>query len=402
MLQQHAAILNAPRSLWQLGTDIEVARHAPADTWLPTYIMQLPSAYEKERRDLQQRRRDSWRAFVRQDLSTHGAAVYRFLRGPVRRLPPTLCRENGTVTADFDEVDQCHRDAWSQIWRQHHGEEDAGRAAHFRQEFGAHVLHRPQQLAPITLSDVEDALPKVAQRLRRAQGADFWSPREFLAWRRRDYQRLAQFYNVVEETGVWPDALLRLLVTPRPKGEVDDNQTRDISVSPLLYAVWTYIRLLGQLAWQNSWLHESMHGFASGRSPDTVAFWLALHWESAMLHDRPAAWVTWDLRKAFPSLSWKVVDEVLALSGCSTRVAMPMMHFWRAAERRFKHPCGVGLGWFVTNGAVTGDGHSVWVLNLMMAAWARFEKANQPQSQPRAFADDSGCSCKFVRIQLLT
>ena len=67
-----------------------------------------------------------------------------------------------------------------------------------------------------------------------------------------------------------------------------------------------------------------------------------------------------------------------------------MMHFWRAAERRFKHPCGVGLGWFVTNGAVTGDGHSVWVLNLMMAAWARFEKANQPQSQPRAFADDSG------------
>ena len=146
------------------------------------------------------------------------------------------------------EVDQCHRDAWSQIWRQHHGEEDAGRAAHFRQEFGAHVLHRPQQLAPITLSDVEDALPKVAQRLRRAQGADFWSPREFLAWRRRDYQRLSQFYNVVEETGVWPDALLRLLVTPRPKGEVDDNQTRDISVSPLLYAVWTYIRLPGQLA----------------------------------------------------------------------------------------------------------------------------------------------------------
>ena len=124
VLQQHAAILNAPRSLWQLGTDIEVARHAPADTWPPTYIMQLQSAYEKERRDLQQRRRDSWRAFVRQDLSTHGAAVYRFLRGPVRRLPPTLCREDGTVTADFDEVGQCHRDAWSQggafsprIWR---------------------------------------------------------------------------------------------------------------------------------------------------------------------------------------------------------------------------------------------------------------------------------------------
>ena len=33
--------------------------------------------------------------------STRGAAVYRFLRGPVRRLPPTLCREDGTVTADF-------------------------------------------------------------------------------------------------------------------------------------------------------------------------------------------------------------------------------------------------------------------------------------------------------------
>ncbi|CAE7246126.1 unnamed protein product [Symbiodinium sp. KB8] len=148
--QLHAAIVSAPKLgpklLWQLGIAIEVANHAPPDAWLPSYLTQLKSAYENELRDLQQRRRDSWRAFVRQDLSAHCSAVYRFLRGPMRRLAPFVLRQDGT-----------DHETWAKILCQQNAQD--GRAALFCQQLRTHVLRKPQQLAPIASCDVEAAVP---------------------------------------------------------------------------------------------------------------------------------------------------------------------------------------------------------------------------------------------------
>ena len=96
-------------------------------------------------------------------------------------------------------------------------------------------------------------LREVLARMRSSQapGMEGWRVQELKALPRHLLDRLAAFFNLVEDTGVWPKPLQRALVSLIPKGEgANPIDMRPISVMSAVYRLWACARLVDVKLWQ--------------------------------------------------------------------------------------------------------------------------------------------------------
>ena len=95
-------------------------------------------------------------------------------------------------------------------------------------------------------------------------------------------ERLAAFYNLVEDTGVWPKSLQQALVTLIPKGDgANPIDMRPISVMSAVYRLWACARLVDVKRWQEQWASPCHHGYTAGHGPEDIFWSGALHVEDA-------------------------------------------------------------------------------------------------------------------------
>ena len=93
-----------------------------------------------------------------------------------------------------------------------------------------------------------------------ACGLDGWAWNEGNALPLPWFSGLAILLQMVETTGVWPQGLLDANVAMIPKADGDSTPLgqRPLSVVPVVYRLWTSLRLGHLRDWVEGWLPESV------------------------------------------------------------------------------------------------------------------------------------------------
>jgi hypothetical protein len=323
---------------------------------------------------------------VQDSWHTVPGRLYRYTKGESTMSATMLQRGDKSFTADFAEMDDLLRKAWSPIFALYRDTPEPAWEP-FAARFGRYVLRVPMILEDLTAADLQSTLAK--QSTRCAAGMEGWRVAELKALPPFLLDKLAQLLNLVEKTGRWPRSLERALVTLVPKGEGGQPLSmRPISVASAVYRLWAATRLRDAMRWQEGWAHPGQHGFRSLHGTVDVYWEMALRVEDALLSGTELSGVLLDYAKCFDRLPHGVMLRLASESGASHRLMNPLRSMYSNLRRRFKFCGGVGEVFKATNGILQGCPLSVVLLNLLVSVWARAVSA-ETDASPSAYADDT-------------
>ena len=116
--------------------------------------------------------------------------------------------------------------------------------------------------------------------------------------------RLAVILNIIELTGMWPQALSQGVVSLISKGEGSaPSKLRPISVMSVIYRAWAAGRVRDLTSWQQEWIADCLHGFRQGHSPEDVWWQMGLQVEDALLNGSDLMGFILDWSKCFDRVS---------------------------------------------------------------------------------------------------
>ena len=332
-------------------------------------------------------RRSTWTAWVQCSWHTTPGRLYRYTKGEASVPATMLQRGDKSFTADFAEMDDLLRKAWSPIFALYRDSPEPAWEP-FAERFGRYIIRVPMDLADLTAADLQSTLAK--QSTRCAAGIEGWRVAELKALPPFLLDKLAQLLNQVEKTGRWPRSLERALVTLVPKGEGGHPLAmRPISVASAVYRLWAATRLRDAMRWQEGWAHPGQHGFRPKHGTLDVYWEMALRVEDALLSGTELAGILLDYAKCFDRLPHGIMLRLASESGAPDRLMAPIRSMYSHLRRRFKFCGGVGEVFQATNGILQGCPLSVVLLNLLVSVWARAVSA-ETDASPSAYADDTG------------
>ena len=223
-----------------------------------------------------------------------------------------------------------------------------------------------------------------------ACGIDGWRTAELFTLPLCILDAFAAVFNMIELTGVWPEALLTALVTLTPKGEGKQPlEHRPITVTSAIYRLWARARLTSIQEWRESWVTPSQHGFRPGHSPDDVLYDLFTQMEDALLGGEPLYGLALDFAKCFDRVPQSLTLELVEKMGLHPRILTPLQAMYHNLRRRFKYSMGVGAEFMVTNGILQGCPISVVLINALLSVVLRCIAAEVPLCTTPSFADDA-------------
>ena len=226
-----------------------------------------------------------------------------------------------------------------------------------------------------------------------ACGPDGWRAGELKNLPDEILARVVELLEIVEETGIWPNALAHGLVTLVTKGEGSrPEDLRPISVMSVVYRAWASTRLRDVISWQENWIHECQHGFRTGHGPEDVWWKLAVQVERALLEGSDLAGVSLDYSKCFDRIPITIVLRLAERIGMDARLLKAIKGMFDQLQRRFRVNGAVGKPFTSTNGILQGCPLSVIFLNLLVCVWIRAVKEEVPDAELHAFADDTGAT----------
>lgn len=258
--------------------------------------------------------------------------------------------------------------------------------------FGKHIpdtieLHLPK----LTVAMFRETLNRMKSNS--ACGPDGWRVGELKQLPDELIARLVELLDIVEETGIWPNALTHGLVTLVTKGEGSrPEDLRPISVMSVVYRAWASTRLRDVISWQEKWIQECQHGFRTGHGPEDVWWKLAVQVGRALLEGSDLAGISLDYSKCFDRISITIVLRLAERIGMDARLLKAIKGMFDQLQRRFRVNGAVGKPFTSTNGILQGCPLSVIFLNLLVCIWIRTVKAEVPDAEPHAFADDTGAT----------
>ena len=188
--------------------------------------------------------------------------------------------------------------AGSTIFAKHsegHPEPDA---QEFMNKYGENIPCVQQGLPIITVKDLRDALNRIPSS--GAGGLDGWKPGELKQLPNQMLEMLLLLFDLVEDSGVWCEALAWAGITLIPKGEGSAPLSlRPITVTPIVYRLWASVRMKHSNPWQESWIHRNQHGAKAKHSTIDALAKISLYLERALQDGDPGFGIAVDLAKAF-------------------------------------------------------------------------------------------------------
>ena len=173
-------------------------------------------------------------------------------------------REDGTHTANAEQVHALIEQAWIPIFKMH----ELGTRPTWQQfetSFGEHISISCE----CTVDELDgEKLRTACKKMKStsAPGADGWRVAELQALPLQLFEKLAQVFNLVEETGTWPVPLTRGLISLIQKGEGSAPQKlRPIGLMASVYRLWASLRVRDIMHWQEKWADTALYGYRPGR-----------------------------------------------------------------------------------------------------------------------------------------
>eukprot|EP00660_Eupelagonema_oceanica_P019356 gene19356-biopygen31077 len=320
-----------------------------------------------------------WKEELRNSFLLKPGKVFDICKGTRRSEVSMMKRTDGTFTGDVLEMDKLLRDAWCKIFRLYPDEQHPEPPWHpFAQRFKNYIPNNPMEVTDITAQQLRDVLKRMGKH--QAAGMEGWRPAELKKLPVPLLELLAQMFNVVEETGAWPAALQRSLITLIPKGEgAEPLRMRPISVMSSVYRLWAGVRLRGMIAWQEKWAAKGQRGYRPGQGVEDVYWEIALRMEEAVLKGLPFGGLPYDSEKAFDRIPQQILMTLMESLGLHQRISAPLRTMYKGLRRRFRVTgAAVGQEFSATNGILQGCPVSVICLNALIAVWAKAVESESP------------------------
>ena len=204
-----------------------------------------------------------WHGWLEESWSSDQGAVYRWLKDESYAPPVTfLTRPDDTATANQAETHGLLQDAWRLINRKYASDPELDPAT-FARQYGHHVRRVPMIASRLDGPRLHKGLSRMK---RSASGLDGWSladirslPDRLLGW-------LADLLRAVERLGTWSTRLAKGYTALIPKeGPPGPLNTRPLTVLSMVYQLWTGVRLVDAIAWQEALAHPAAFGFVPGQ-----------------------------------------------------------------------------------------------------------------------------------------
>eukprot|EP01059_Diplonema_ambulator_P006674 TRINITY_DN162_c0_g3_i3.p1 TRINITY_DN162_c0_g3~~TRINITY_DN162_c0_g3_i3.p1 ORF type:complete len:1446 (+),score=342.28 TRINITY_DN162_c0_g3_i3:2232-6569(+) len=274
---------------------------------------------------------------------------------------------DGTLHADPERVDTTMREAWEAVMCLYKDTPEPEYGP-FKEEFRRYIQKHPMQCEPITGKHLAEVLAKKGTRS--AAGVDGWRFSELKALPVSLLDGWAQLYNLVEETGVWPEEFTTALVTLIPKCEnAGPLEHRPITVTSAVYRLWACARIKAILLWQERWVCATQHGYRSKHGTEDAILDIATRIEEAILNKEPLVGLSLDFVKCFDRVPQGLVLELVEDLGMDSGVLRALRGMYAALRnrRRFRYTTGVGQPFETTNGILQGCPISVVLVNALLA-----------------------------------
>ena len=196
----------------------------------------------------------------------------------------------------------------------------------------------------------------------------------------------------VELDGVWPEGLLDAYITIIPKVDATPLGQRPLCVLPVVYRIWTSVRLLHLDDWLKSWLPCSVFCAAGGRRSVEAWYSTALDFQEVLsgLNESHVHVFVADVVKSFDTADRGVLDLVLGRLGLPVWFRRAYFGYHANVRLRFKLACGLGSPWTWDGGIPQGCSHSMVFIVAWYLPWCRaFESI--PGVRPQLYADNLKC-----------
>jgi len=305
-----------------------------------------------------QGRREGWKRFVRDAAVNNPARLYQHTRGEEYKGAATMLKKpDGTYTAEPREMDKLLREAWDPIFRMY-ADKPEPEWEPFWERYGKYVHRVQMDVEDVTAETLRKVLAR--QKTKSAAGMEGWRVGELKKLPTVLLERLAELFNVIEQTEKWPSALTRTVVSLIQKGEgAEPLKQRPISVASAVYRLWAAVRLRDAMKWQEGWIHQGQHGFRAKHSTLDVFWEMGLRVEQAMLNDEDFSGLVLDYAKCFDKLPHKIMLKLAKAAGAHQRLLGPLKNMYDRIRKRFKLAGGLGEEFMATNGILQGCPWSV-------------------------------------------
>ena len=156
-------------------------------------------------------------------------------------------------------------------------------------------------------------------------------------WPDATWEAIAAFFQLVEETGKWPEALRGGLICLLPKNGVQASAENPLDARPVvllaqLYRIWASARAPDLARWMVHHKISPVSPEAGVTSAEDLAILAAGLLEEADVTGRCAALLAIDLSKAYDRLPLDLIAELVRTSGIHSAIGGPMLHMahgWR-------------------------------------------------------------------------
>ena len=236
--------------------------------------------------------------------------------------------ENRVVTSRSRGV-ACLRDFWKGVFGT---KESACNPETFIHHF-ADFIPSPQpapELSPITSKSI---LKELGTMQRKASGLDGFSARLLASLPDAAVHRLAEFLACCEQQGQWPSSLThwKVVCIPKVKGEnlCGVDETRPISVAPIIYRIWAKIRMRELAPWCSQFLHPCQAGGLHGQDAETLTLCMDL---LCPADDFPFC-CSLDYSKAFDSVDFSICVALFRKIGLNIQICNLLQHQWTNHKR---------------------------------------------------------------------
>ena len=208
-------------------------------------------------------------------------------------------------------------------------------------------LRRPEpHLPPISGRDLQE----VARAKKSTAGClDGWAWSEIKALPLPWFSGLAILLNMVESTGIWLQVLLDAYNAMIPEADGDSTSLglRPLSVLPVVYRLWAFLRLGHLKDSVLGWVPRSVCSLGNGLSSVEAWFSTAMEIEEVLsgvggdqLHIMVA-----DVIKSFDTVDRSILDCSLGRPGLSARFRKVYFSFHDHVRLRFELAAGLGESW---------------------------------------------------------
>ena len=187
--------------------------------------------------------------------------------------------------------------------------------------------------------------------------------------------RVADLLNLVEDSGEWPQEVLRAYVTmiPKASGGTRPQDQRPITVLDVLYRVWAKgVVLTWTPVLQGEYLGQAAMGFRAQTGTLHLSQILSDIIELQRRQKRSLWLVSFDVEKCFPSLPWWAIFGVLERAGVPCYIVRCFRCLYSQLRHHFRYGQVDGTEWSMVNGLTQGCPASPDLLNILYEPFHRW------------------------------